>query len=123
MKKTSYTHAQILAAAMAAHEANRAYCMALGDFSQKTWREAEAWQRSSSIKGVEGVIAGNGPRESHASWWAEKALTGWKYGPVKSEEDRTHPCMVPYELLPREQQHKDGIFVDVAAAVLAAFSD
>lgn len=40
------------ACARAAHEANRAYCLALGDTSQLPWEEALGWQRDSAIKGV-----------------------------------------------------------------------
>lgn len=53
------------AAARAAHEANRAYCLALGDTSQPAWDDAPEWQRTSAMKGVEGALAGNSPRQSH----------------------------------------------------------
>jgi hypothetical protein len=110
----------IQAAARAAHEANRAWCLSHGDTSQVAWDDAPEWQRSSAIKGVEGVLAGNGPRESHAGWLAEKEATGWTYGPVKDPVAKTHPCMVPYDQLPPEQRAKDGIFVAVAQAMLRA---
>lgn len=35
------------------HEANRAYCQALGDNSQVPWGEAPDWQKQSAVKGVE----------------------------------------------------------------------
>lgn len=108
------------AAARAAHEANRAWCLAHGDTSQLCWDEAPEWQRSSCLKGVEGVLGGNGPRESHEGWLAEKVAAGWVYGPVKDPEAKTHPCMVAYEDLPPEQRAKDSIFVGVVRAVLAA---
>lgn len=106
--------------ARAAHEANRAYCLAIGDTSQPAWDAAPAWQRMSAIVGVEGVLAGNGPRESHASWLAEKQSTGWIWGPAKDPERREHPCMVPYDELPPEQRAKDRIFVDVVTSVALA---
>ena len=34
------------------HEANRAYCQTIGDFSQRPWAEADEWQRKSAIEGV-----------------------------------------------------------------------
>lgn len=43
------------AAARAAHEVNRAYCIALGDTSQPSWDEAPEWQRESAKKGVQGA--------------------------------------------------------------------
>ena len=35
------------------HEANRAYCEALGDYSQTTWEKAPDWQKESAINGVQ----------------------------------------------------------------------
>ena len=55
-------------------------------------------------------MAGNGPRESHAGWLAEKVATGWVYGPVKDPAAKTHPCMVPFDRLPFSQQAKDVLF-------------
>lgn len=110
----------ITAAARAAHEANRAYCIALGDTSQVSWDEAPEWQRTSAENGVRGVLAGNGPVESHAGWLKEKLETGWKYGPVKDPAKKEHPCFVPYEELPPEQKQKDAIFVATVRAMLAA---
>ena len=112
---------QIQAAARAAHEANRAWCLAHGDNSQPSWENAPEWQRTSAINGVSGVLAGNGPEQSHESWLKEKADAGWKYGPVKNPEAREHPCFVPYADLPPEQKAKDGIFVTVVRAFQEAF--
>lgn len=116
-------HPDIEAAARAAHEANRAYCIALGDHSQVAWDGCPEWQRSSAINGVLGVMAGNGPRESHESWLAEKEATGWKYGPVKDPEKKEHPCFVPYDELPPAQKRKDGIFVSVVSLILEALRE
>lgn len=106
------------AAARAAHEANRAHCISIGDDSQVSWDDAPDWQKSSARLGVQGVIAGNGPRESHASWLAEKERTGWRFGETKDPEAKTHPCFVPYEELPPSQKAKDRIFVGVVRAML-----
>lgn len=107
----------IEAAARAAHEVNRAYCLALGDTSQPAWDDAPEWQRISAIKGVDGVLAGNTPEQSHECWLEEKRATGWKYGPVKDPEKKEHPCFVPYSDLPPEQQAKDHLFVTTVRAV------
>lgn len=110
----------IEACARAAHEANRAYCIALDDSSQAAWDDAPAWQRASAMNGVLGVFAGNGPEQSHESWLAEKAANGWKYGAVKDPEKKEHPCFVPYAQLPDAQKAKDGVFVGVVRAMRAA---
>jgi hypothetical protein len=117
------TETEILeAAARAAHEANRAYCLALGGTSQVSWEAAPECQRVSAIKAAEEVWNGNTPEQSHESWLAEKIATGWKYGPVKSSERKEHPCMVPYRDLPPSQRMKDHIFVRVTRAVLDALT-
>lgn len=109
------------ACARAAHEANRAYCIAIGDMSQPSWESAPDWQKVSALKGVHGVLAGNGPRQSHEGWLEEKLATGWKFGPVKDPEKKEHPCFVPYDSLPPEQRAKDSIFVSVVRAVAGAW--
>lgn len=108
------------ACARATHEANRAYCLALGDTSQPAWEDAPEWQRSSAVNGIKGVLAGNGPEESHQSWLAEKEAAGWKFGPVKNPDAKEHPCFVPYAELPASQKQKDHVFVGVATAMIHA---
>lgn len=112
--------AHIEAAARAAHEANRAYCIALGDTTQLSWDEAPEWQRSSCLNGVCGVVEGNGPEQSHESWLREKIETGWSYGPVKDAGKKEHPYFVPYAELTAAQKAKDLVFVSVVRAMLEA---
>lgn len=114
------TNNKIELCAMAAHEMNRIYCLSLGDGSQTDWEHAPQWQKDSAIKGVEGVLAGNGPAESHESWLEEKRTTGWKYGPVKDPEKKEHPCFVPYSELSPEQREKDLIFVTAVRSMARA---
>lgn len=94
------------------HDANAAYCRSLGDDSQPAWADAPDWQRSSAIMGVEFHIANPkaGDSASHDSWMAQKLAEGWVYGDVKDPEKKTHPCIVPFEQLPPEQQFKDTLF-------------
>jgi hypothetical protein len=110
-----------LACAEATHEANRIYCAVLGDESQVAWAHAPQWQRDSAILGIKGIVEDNAtPADSHQSWLAEKERTNWKFGLVKDAELKTHPCMVPYDQLPKEQQAKDHLFGAVARAMYAA---
>lgn len=111
----------ITACAHAAHEANRAYCLAIGDHSQPSWDKAPDWQTKSALVGVRGVLVDkNTPEESHESWLAEKERDGWIYGPLKNPAKKKHPCMVTYDKLPEEQKRKDQIFIDVVWAVALA---
>lgn len=101
------------------HEANRAYCMALGDHTQLHWEEAPDWQRQSAINGVRFHRANpdSRPESSHESWLKEKIEAGWKYGPVKDAEKKEHPCCVPYDQLPEEQRRKDSLFIAIVRAM------
>lgn len=100
------------AIARVTYEVNRAYCQSLGDFSFGPWEEASAFQRAANRAGVNFHLANPEapPSESHESWAAQKFAAGWKYGPVKDEKKKEHPCLLPFEDLPREQQAKDFLF-------------
>ena len=108
--------------ARVAHEVNRAYCQALGDYSHPAWEDAPKWQRDSALLGVqlhtENPAAG--PQASHDSWMAQKVAEGWTYGPEKRPDLKQHHCMVPFDELPREQQAKDYIFRAVVHALAHA---
>ena len=94
------------------HEANRAYCLSIGDASQPEWSEAPEWQKESARKGVEFHLLNPEatPENSHEEWLKVKEADGWKYGPVKNPEAKEHPCYLPYIELPIEQRSKDYIF-------------
>ena len=101
------------------HEANRAYCATLGDLSQPQWADAPQWQKDSAMLGVK-LHTENpnaGPEASHESWFAQKVSDGWIYGPIKDPDEKTHPCMLPFAELPREQQAKDYLFRGVVRAL------
>jgi len=94
------------------HEVNRSYCAALGDDSQVPWEEAPDWQKQSAVLGVEfhQENLDASASASHECWLKEKIDNGWKYGDVKDPEKKEHPCCVPFDELPVEQQVKDHLF-------------
>jgi hypothetical protein len=106
------------------HETNKGYCESIGDNSQKSWDEAEQWQRDSAIKGVAfALVNPNAPASSqHDAWLADKKRDGWKYGAVKDPVKKEHPCFVSYEELPIEQRLKDHLFKAVVRAFVEAES-
>lgn len=110
--------------AQVCHEANRAYCLTLGDRSQLPWNDAPEWQRESAIDGVSKIAYGSvtKPEDSHESWCMQKYSENWNYGPVKDPVKKEHPCLVPFADLPPEQQMKDHIFFAIATAMLENFS-
>lgn len=100
------------------HEANKAFCDSIGDYTHENWEYAPDWQRQSAVQGVifnlqDTVIK---PEESHKNWMACKLADGWTYGTIKDPEKKTHPCLVPYNELPLEQQIKDHIFASIVQA-------
>ena len=101
--------------ARVAHEANRAYCRSLGDFSQVSWNTAPQWQCESTLHGVEEAIANFSltAEENHESWLRCKLSDGWEYGPEKNVEKKTQPCCVPFNQLPFNQQIKDELFLAI----------
>ena len=102
----------VLHIAAECHEMNRAYCLSLGDDSQLPWDDAPEWQQASAIAGVEFHLANPDADDatSHESWTAQKLADGWTYGEVKDADKKTHPCLVPFDHLPSEQQFKDALF-------------
>ena len=101
------------------HEANKALCEATGDMSQKSWEEAEAWQRESAIEGIQWRLANMDAPDSaqHEQWMEDKFKDGWMYGEEIDSAAKTHPCLVPFAALPPEQQAKDVLF----SAIVKAF--
>lgn len=105
--------------AQVCHEANRAYCATIGDFSQPSWADAPDWQKNSAINGVNFHLDHPDalPSQSHDNWLAEKVADGWKYGPIKDPAKKEHPCCVPYDQLPPEQRRKDALFIAIVHAL------
>ena len=101
------------------HQANKAYCEAIGDNSQLDWEQAPAWQRESAYLGARLHLdnPGAGPQASHESWFAQKQAEGWIYGEIKDPEKKQHPCMVPFAELPEWQQAKDRLFCGTVASL------
>ena len=118
MGKTEFDQ-KCLGIAKVCHQANKAWCEANGDLSQKNWEDAEDWQIDSAIKGVkfrlENPDAGHDAQ--HNAWMVEKIRDGWCYGETKDVEAKTHPCLVPFEELPVFQQKKDALFCAIVDAL------
>ena len=101
------------------HQANRAWCASNGDLSQPDWEDAPDWQIQSAIAGVVFRISNPdaGPDAMHNNWRKDKFADGWVYGDVKDAENKTHPCLVPFEELPLFQQKKDKLFSAIVDAL------
>ena len=109
---------EIIKIARVCHEANRAWCEANGDHSQKSWDDAEDWQRIAAIRGVAEALQNPDADEgsTHQTWMDAKLADGWTYGEVKDGAKKTHPSLVPFDELPHVEQVKDRLFHAVVQA-------
>jgi hypothetical protein len=110
------------------HEANRALQRIFHDpVVSPTWDEAPRAQRDGLIQGVHMAVAGATPEELHEAWMRYRLDHGWRYGAVKDEWGKTHPCLKPYAELPEEQRVKDQLLLSIvrvlAAATMATAND
>lgn len=92
------------------HEANRALQIANGDPVNPGWDTLDEDLRQSSMAGVLAALEGADAEGLHRAWCAERAAQGWSYGQVKDPVAKTHPCLTPYNCLPRAQRRKDELF-------------
>ncbi len=105
-------------AASVAHEANRQYCISINDNSNVHWEKLSEEARRSAMSGASMVHSGNGPIKLHESWLKFKKDHGWRYGPTKNEAMKTHPYMVSYDDLPKEQRFKYDLFIATVNAIM-----
>ena len=43
----------------------------------------------------------------HEVWAAGRIAEGWKYGPVRDDTKKEHPCLIPYKELSEEEKDYD----------------
>lgn len=46
-------------------------------------------------------------RNTHENWARQRLSDGWRWGPVREDASREHPCLVPYEELPEAERDYD----------------
>ena len=116
-----------------AHEANRAICESVGDYSQLPWAETPADIRASTLAAVrecradpnnDRLLAANIRRirassTSHERWLEHRRASGWVYGSVKDNDRKTNPAMTSFAELPVEQRAKAFVFVGIVRACVA----
>lgn len=106
-----YTIEQI---AEVCHMANVGYQGAMRvSYKSMPWMSTLRESRETTMQGVRDVLAGKGPAECHAIWCETYKRYGWRYGEEKSEAEKTHPCLVSYDLLPEEIRMKNALFASI----------
>ena len=43
----------------------------------------------------------------HDAWARLRLEQGWRYGPVRNDAQKLHPCLVPYDRLPEAEKEHD----------------
>jgi hypothetical protein len=81
------------------------------------WDSESAELRAGVIANVRNARDGMTPRLLHEMWVRDKQEHGWKLGPEKDSEAKTHPCMVPYQELPDYQRDKNRLFVAIVRSL------
>lgn len=46
-------------------------------------------------------------RNVHEVWALGRVNEGWRYGEMRNDKLKTHPCLVPYEELPESEREYD----------------
>lgn len=107
------------AIARVCHEANRAYCLAMGDLSAGPWDMLPEDAKEGVLSGVKAAYANPSmtPAEAHQAWMQEKTAKGWKYAPLKAPDRLEHPCLLPFDQLSKEHQAKDALFLAIVYAL------
>lgn len=101
------------------HAANAEMQAVLGhDVISVPWFWEPLSQRRVTVNGVVMTrIANLTAAGNHEIWLESKARLGWRCGPEKDPEKKTHPAMVPWENLPAENRDQAELFVAVVRAL------
>jgi hypothetical protein len=100
------------------HAANRELQIVQGDpRPSPSWDEITEAMARDVTEGVLEVLGGATPEQSHQAWVERHFADGWRYGEVKDEQAKTHPLLLPWAELPRDQQLKDNLFGAIVRAL------
>ena len=57
---------------------------------------------------------------AHDIWAAQRLADGWTYGPQRDDQQKKHPCLVPYDQLPdSERQYDRNAAIETLKAIVA----
>ena len=77
---------------------------------------------TSRIKLPEGVseLTEQLAENAHDIWAARRLAEGWTYGTTRNDEQKKHPCLVPYAELPEsEKQYDRNAAMETLKAIIA----
>jgi DNA-binding transcriptional MerR regulator len=102
------------------HAANRELQIVQGDpYPSPPWDDAPEYQARENIASVTAAMADpeRTAEQNHQGWFDRLTADGWRYGPVKDPEAKTHPDLLPFGELPAHEQQKDRLFLAIVRAL------
>jgi len=105
--------------AQVCYDANKAYCVSRGELNKNRWGNIEEWRRESVMDGVRCALdfANPMPEDLHGSWRSARESEGWSYNKQENSEDKHHPCLIPFDELPKDRVEKYKLFIAVVKAL------
>src|SRR6185436_626401 len=104
-----------------AFEATRAFNQqAFGDFSQQPWDRLPEPTKADVESRVLFVVEHRGAPASslHDRWLGDKLCDGWRKAEFTDAKQKLHVRLVPWTLLPKDEQTRDRLFVRIVEALL-----
>lgn len=116
----SFPETRIIQIAQVVYEAQRTWLRVNGNTSYPVWEKLNTEDQSEVISGVrfhiDNPLAGDAG--FHNRWLRERETGGWKWGRLKDDERLTDPRVVPFHLLPPEDQARDRLFNSIVKALV-----
>ncbi len=57
-------------------------------------------------------------RNIHELWAQRRVHEGWRLGPVRDDQKRTHPCLIPYDGLSAAERAYDRVIAEETLKLL-----
>ena len=79
------------------------------------WEELSLSEREFAVKAFTEIMEGDfqGPEDLHNLWMRIKVESGWTLGEFNFE-NKTHPCIIPYEDLIPSEKAKDEFWWEIS---------
>jgi len=105
------------------HEAIRALCETMDDFSLAPWEHTEPWYQRVMVECVTFLFREQQDvQKLHVYWCSQMTAGGWKYGLVYNEETKEHPNLKDFDQVSFEEGMKYSLMVAVALALSPAMA-
>lgn len=90
------------------------YKRSIGEPVSPSWDIITEEERDAVITAVRRILDAYidmSPEANHMGWLFDRINAGWMYGDKKNSSAKEHPCLVPYNKLPKSQRTKNELFV------------